>query len=105
MSVADFAGKRRHRPGGVVADRHNVGMSGKRKMRAAGAEARVKIIDVGCAGLGEYQAMTGEACRLENVLQKRQRARFVRRHALAADKRLCQGDWICRDKRHDALGL
>ena len=74
-------------------------------MRTAGAEAGVKVIDVGCTGLGKYQPMTGEAGRLENVLQKRQRAALIRRNTLAADEGLCQRDWICRDKGHQTLGL
>ncbi len=104
-AVADLARKRRYGPGGLVAGRHDVGVAGERKMRPAGAEAGVKVVDVGRAGLGEYQPMAGEARRLKHVLQQRQGAAFVRRDAFAANEGLRQRDGIGRDKRHHALGL
>lgn len=70
-------------------------------MRPARAEACVQVIDVGRAGFGKYQPMTGEACRLQHVLQQRQRAPFVGRHAFAANKSLRQGHGVGGIERHD----
>ena len=104
-AVADLARKRRYGPSCLVARRHDVGVAGKREMRTAGAESRVKVVDVWRAGLGKYQPVAGEARRLEDVLQKRQGAAFVRRDAFAANEGLRQRDGIGRDECHHALGL
>ncbi len=104
FAVADFARERRHGPGSLVAGGHDVGVACERKMRPAGAETGIEIVDVGRAGFGKDQPMASEAGGLEDVLQKRQRAAFVGRHAFAADERLRQCDGVGWDKGHCGLG-
>ena len=60
QTVRRLAGERRQRPSRLVARRHHVGMAGEHQVRAAGADARIEIVDVGRAGLGEGDAMTAK---------------------------------------------
>ena len=61
LAVCDLAGERRMRPAFHLARRHHVGMPGEDDVRRGGADTRIKIFDVGGAGLAEGHAMHGEA--------------------------------------------
>ena len=65
----DLAGERRLRPGGVVAGRNHVGVTGEHEVRRTGADAGVEVLDRRGAGLGERDAVDGEACGPEHVFQ------------------------------------
>ncbi len=74
-------------------------------MRASVSEPSVQVVDVGRAGLGKYEAVAREPRGLEHVLEQRQGAGFIRRHALATDERLRERDWVCWNKGHYATGF
>ena len=80
----DLAGKRRARPGGLVAGRNDVGVAGEHQMRRAGADAGVEIVHRRSAGLGKGDAVDGETCARQHAFQQRKRAALGRRHRRAA---------------------
>ena len=74
------------RPGGKIARWHHVGMAGKAEMAALRADSGIEVGDIVGAGLREIHALAAEAQRLQRALENLQCARFLRRHAFAADQ-------------------
>ncbi len=73
-------------PGAEVAGGDDVRMPGEAEVGRRRADACIEVIDVGCAGFAEDQAVREEAGLLQDVIEQRQRAGLVGRHALAADE-------------------
>src|SRR3546814_3095886 len=64
-AVTDLAGEGVDAPGGGIADRHHVGMTGVAEVRSFIAEPGVEVVHPRTVVLGEGQAVTGEAERSE----------------------------------------
>ena len=86
LPVVDRAGKRRMRPGLLIAGRHHIGVAGEHEMRRGGADAGVEIFHVVGAGLAERHAVHGKAGGLQHGFEKLERAAFRRRHRAAAQE-------------------
>ena len=86
MAVGELPGKRPEPPGIGIARGHHVGVAGEDEMRRREPDARVEVLDVRRAFLGERHAIDGKARRLEHARQHRKRAAFGRRHRAAADQ-------------------
>ena len=97
--------ERTDRPRREIADRHDVGMAGEAEVLAAWiADAGIEVGDVVGAGLGEIHALAAEADGAERALEQLQRARFDRRHALAAHQRARQFNHV-GDGRSKVSGM
>ena len=94
LVAGDLAGKRRMRPGLLVAGRHHVGVAGEHQVRRRRADAGVEIFHVVGARLVKRHAMYGEAGGLQCAFEKRQRAAFRRRHRPAAQQIAGNGDGV-----------
>ena len=73
-------------PGGFVAGRHDVGMSGKADMGRLGTDAGIEVVDIGGARLRKGDAVHVEAGSLQDVLEDAERAGIRRRHRRAANQ-------------------
>ena len=82
------------RPGGIVADRHDIGMAGEAEVGRAVAEPGVEVVDIVLGGLGERQPVTGEAEPGQRLLENAERAAVGRRHAGAGDQRAGERDRV-----------
>ena len=66
-------------PGSLIADRHNIGMTGEGKMRPVGADAGKQIVDAFVTlAKGKPRAGKPHTCKL--ALQQVERTAFMRRH-------------------------
>ena len=93
-AVLHFARERAVRPCGFVAGRHHVGMSGKGDVRRAVADAGVEIVDVGCAGLAEGDAVHLEAGVLQQTLEDAERTGIGGGDRRAADEVAGDGNGV-----------
>ncbi len=98
-AVLDLAGERAVAPGGLVAGRHHVGMSGKGDVRRRGADAGIEIVDVGGAGFAEGDAMHLEAGGFQDVFEHAERAGIGRGDGGAADQVAGNGNGIIHGPR------
>ena len=89
------------RPGGLIADRHHIGMSGKSQMRATIADAGEQIVDT-VRSLTKGKPRAGKAKRRQLSLEKVERAAFQRCHRRTADQPLCQRNSMRRRRPHQS---
>ena len=84
-AATDFAGERIGLPLARVADRNDIRVPGKAKGWGAVAEPGVKVVDLGCAGLGKRQTPAPESQAFQFLLQDIQGSLVRRRHARTSD--------------------
>src|SRR5215831_5748076 len=73
-------------PGGLIARRHHIGVTGKRDVRRRVSDARIEIVDIGGAGLTKGHAVHFEAGTLEDVFENAERTGISRGYGRAADQ-------------------
>src|SRR3546814_15663540 len=78
-AVTDLAGEGVDAPGGGIADRHHVGMTGVAEVLSFIAEPGVEVVHPRTVVLGEGQAVTGSAESVPHRVQNTQRPAFPRR--------------------------
>ena len=86
LAVGDLARERRMRPGGFLARRHHVGVTGEGEMFFPFADARVEIGDIRGSRLRECRHLHREAGGSQQASQHVQRPAVRRRHRPAADQ-------------------
>ena len=84
-AVLHLGGEGRQRPGGFIACRHNIRVSGKHQMRAVAAKAGIEIVDIRRIVVAEGGALAGKAELLKHLRQIVECSRRVGGNRRAAD--------------------
>ncbi len=97
FAFGDRGGEGRSAPGGLVADRHHIGVAGEHQMRSFAPDPGVKVLDIGRSGFLRHDPVDLEADRSKHGFKSRKRTSLGGCDGGAANEGSEIGDGIGRE--------